>query len=469
MAAQVVPTGLLGKLLGKFLKRKDGEAAPVDDLAARADDQLVVEQGEVSDPALKRPKLDQPDGADTQPCTRPGNTEEHGAAQPAQQPAETTARAAEAPQDPESLETGALKQAQALPDASTCSSSAPELPAFVRAVALPLLPAVSVRPEDLITPRENVIECDDVGAASDQGQQAAGEQEGAVAPRPQEEVVVEAAACVGYCSVQNNRPYQEDRAKVLLDHGTILGGMFDGHAGLCTSTFLQEHLLGEVSRRMRDGMPCSDALHASFKAANTELRKLRSSYMCGSTATVVVVNGREVTCANAGDSPAFIVTSSGAVTRLTVDHAPSCEGERARIEAAGGRIQKMGWGGNQQRVLSHDNLSGLAMTRAFGDFNFVGVICDPHISHARLGDDAMYLVMASDGLTERWTVEGAAAAVAERAASVAGATVADMASMLSARAIETGSRDNITIVVLDLRKYLQALPDGQGGGASGGD
>lgn len=42
------------------------------------------------------------------------------------------------------------------------------------------------------------------------------------------------------------------------------------------------------------------------------------------------------------------------------------------------------------------------------------MICDPHISTLDfVAEDALFLVIASDGLTEQWTVEGAAAAVLE--------------------------------------------------------
>lgn len=121
-------------------------------------------------------------------------------------------------------------------------------------------------------------------------------------------------------------------------------------------------------------------------------------------------------------------------------------------QADGGRPPECTRGSNQQRVLSHDNLSGLAMTRAFGDFNFVGIICDPHISVAQLDDDAMYLVLASDGLTERWSIDGVAHTLLD--AAQAGCSVTQISERLSSRAMELGSRDNITVILLDLRMYL---------------
>jgi serine/threonine protein phosphatase PrpC len=90
-----------------------------------------------------------------------------------------------------------------------------------------------------------------------------------------------------------------------------------------------------------------------------------------------------------------------------------------------------GRGERFKRVLSFDSLSGLAMTRAFGDFNFKGVICDPHMSSTVVDDEMVYLIVASDGLIEQWSIEGATEAVTEFAK--AGCTPGEIAEQLSQR------------------------------------
>ncbi|GAX73132.1 hypothetical protein CEUSTIGMA_g585.t1 [Chlamydomonas eustigma] len=262
-------------------------------------------------------------------------------------------------------------------------------------------------------------------------------------------------ACIGMHTVQNCRPYQEDRAAFMVLDDAIHVGIFDGHAGGETSTYLQENLLNSVYETAKQGIYGADALHRVFMSTNADLRHVKAAYACGSTATTVIVDGSGITCANAGDSPAFIVGTSGEATCLTIDHNPNTnDSERARVEAAGGRIEKMHWGERNKRVLSFNSQSGLAMTRAFGDFNFPGVICDPHITKAELRKEDKFLVLASDGLTEQWTVEGASQMVCELAKS--GLNPASIAMQLCYRAMEVGSRDNITVVVLDLQAYIQA-------------
>ena len=141
------------------------------------------------------------------------------------------------------------------------------------------------------------------------------------------------------------------------------------------------------------------------------------------------------------------------MTPLTIDHNPNThEAERLRVISAGGRVQKMNWGERNKRVLSFDNLSGLAMTRAFGDFNFPGVIANPHVIEAEIEDDSLYLVIASDGLTEQWTIEEAAEASLELHS--AGCTPREISEQLTVRAVDRGSRDNISIVVLDIQQFL---------------
>ena len=259
---------------------------------------------------------------------------------------------------------------------------------------------------------------------------------------------------LGQNSYQNVRPYQEDRtAFKVYGEKMIHIGLFDGHAGSSTSSFLQEHLLSELCMHMEKGSGTKTALEKSFIVINNELRSFQSSYFCGSTGTVVVLDGRQITSAGCGDSPAFLVSTQGKATPLTIDHNPNThEEERLRVISAGGRVQKMNFGERNKRVLSFDNLSGLAMTRAFGDFNFPGVIANPHVIETEIEDDSLFLVVASDGLTEQWTIKGAAEDCLEL--HKAGLNPREIAEQLTHKAVDRGSRDNISIVVLNVQRFL---------------
>jgi protein phosphatase 1L len=204
---------------------------------------------------------------------------------------------------------------------------------------------------------------------------------------------------------------------------------------------------------MEKGHGTKAALEKSFTVINNELRSFQSSYFCGSTGTVVVLDGRHITSAGCGDSPAFLVSTLGKATPLTIDHNPNThEEERLRVISAGGRVQNMKWGEKNKRVLSFDNLSGLAMTRAFGDFNFPGVIANPHVIEQEIQDDSLFLVVASDGLTEQWTIKGAAEDCLEL--HMAGLNPREIAEQLTQKAVDQGSRDNISIIILNIQRFL---------------
>ena len=75
----------------------------------------------------------------------------------------------------------------------------------------------------------------------------------------------------------------------------------------------------------------------------------------GSTAIVCLLRDGVVTVANVGDSRC-VLCSDGKAVDLSVDHKPTCETEKTRIEAAGGSVNKLGRVNN-----------GLNLSRAIGE------------------------------------------------------------------------------------------------------
>ena len=110
----------------------------------------------------------------------------------------------------------------------------------------------------------------------------------------------------------------------------------------------------------------------------------------GSTAVVAVVGPRHLVVANCGDSRA-VIGRGGAAIPLSSDHKPDRPDELERIQAAGGRV--IFWDG--ARVFGV-----LAMSRAIGDSYLKPfVIPDPEVRvlERKDGDDE-FLILASDGL-----------------------------------------------------------------------
>ncbi|XP_010520253.1 PREDICTED: probable protein phosphatase 2C 78 isoform X1 [Tarenaya hassleriana] len=109
----------------------------------------------------------------------------------------------------------------------------------------------------------------------------------------------------------------------------------------------------------------------------------------GSTAVVAVVTPDKIIVANCGDSRA-VLCRSGKSIPLSSDHKPDRPDELDRIQAAGGRV--IYWDG--PRVLGV-----LAMSRAIGD-NYLKpyVTCKPEVTVTERADDDDCLILASDGL-----------------------------------------------------------------------
>lgn len=126
---------------------------------------------------------------------------------------------------------------------------------------------------------------------------------------------------------------------------------------------------------------------------------------CGSTACVAAVDfrNRVVVVANVGDSRALLIRNGKALP-LSEDHKPENAKERNRIQAAGGRVLKIG---PCHRVDGTLNLS-----RALGDFHLKSnsslppesqkVVAVPDFTRTNfLGGPQELLVVACDGLFER--------------------------------------------------------------------
>ncbi|PFH32750.1 protein phosphatase 2C domain-containing protein [Besnoitia besnoiti] len=293
---------------------------------------------------------------------------------------------------------------------------------------------------------------------------------------------------VGLAMMKGKRNYIEDAALVdarLPGQPNVrVQAVFDGHTGSEAAHFLAVNLqptLAEV------GSISPDSLTEACERLEMKLREaVRRS---GSTAVIavievvserrpVLVRGREiipekdtgfktlrekhrptekrlpqrkvtlgteeapvrVLVANVGDSRGLILTGEDYV-ELTKDHIPVDE-ERARVEAAGGRVQETG---------GVSRVRGLMMTRSFGDFAKKAprvepaIISTPEIRQFFMQwHDAM--VLFSDGLVDgKLDWESVAFIVARELRD--GISIRLAADELVQKAYGSGSTDNMTALV----------------------
>ncbi|CAB4272347.1 unnamed protein product [Prunus armeniaca] len=192
-----------------------------------------------------------------------------------------------------------------------------------------------------------------------------------------------------------------------------------------------------------------NASEASFEPIATET--------VGSTAVVALVCSSHIIVANCGDSRAVLCRGKQAIA-LSVDHKPNREDEYARIEAAGGKVIQ--WNG-------HRVFGVLAMSRSIGDrYLKPWIIPEPEVMNVPRARDDECLILASDGLWDvmtneevcevarrrilLWHKKNGVTALAERGAGVDPAAQ-EAAAYLSTLALQKGSRDNISVIVVDLK------------------
>eukprot|EP00804_Cyclotella_cryptica_P017009 CCRYP_003261-RA/>CCRYP_003261-RA protein AED:0.32 eAED:0.32 QI:0/0.83/0.71/1/1/0.85/7/661/583 len=208
---------------------------------------------------------------------------------------------------------------------------------------------------------------------------------------------------ISHWSHRGKRSYMEDR--FVIEHiGTTSRSkdgspitwlaVFDGHGGASASQFCSDWLSSYV--RKNDFFPkqLPLAMQTAFTKIDSDF--VSSGNLDGSTACACAVIGYEkVICCNAGDSRAIIVKRDGSVVALSEDHKPGRNDETKRINDLGGRV--IYWG--RWRVEGV-----LAVSRSIGDAKLKPyVTAEPDIVEHNIGEDDMFLVIASDGVWDTMT------------------------------------------------------------------
>ncbi|KAF0888601.1 hypothetical protein E2562_016068 [Oryza meyeriana var. granulata] len=253
-------------------------------------------------------------------------------------------------------------------------------------------------------------------------------------------------------------------------------GVYDGHGGRAAVDFVADRLDKNVvtavstaaaaasttrsTSRHQASSPSpsqqcleEDDVMAAIRAAylTTDSEFLSQGVRGGACAATALVKDGELYVSNVGDCRAVLGSRRGVAIALTSDQTPGREDERLRIESSGGYVSCGGSG--VWRVQD-----SLAVSRAFGDAGVKPwVTCEPETTRLRLTADCRFLVLASDGLWCKVSNQEAVDAVAA-AASTATVASTDVCKELVAMARCRGSRDDITVMVVDLQRFLPVEP-----------
>uniref|UniRef100_A0ACD6A2N8 Uncharacterized protein n=1 Tax=Avena sativa TaxID=4498 RepID=A0ACD6A2N8_AVESA len=240
--------------------------------------------------------------------------------------------------------------------------------------------------------------------------------------------------------------------KICAESQLAFYGVYDGHGGRAAVDFVSERLgknvVAAVLARTAEAQE-SAADASSSSSVDATAAAIRSAYLAtdseflgqgvrgGSCAATALVKDGDLYVANLGDCTAAALTS---------DHTAARGDERARIESSGGYVSC----GNNGVWRVQDCL---AVSRAFGDASLKRwVISEPEITRLPLTAGCEFLVLASDGLWNKVSNQEAVDAVSRTNAG-RGNSSADCCKDLVDMARSRGSRDDITVMVVDLKRF----------------
>lgn len=259
-------------------------------------------------------------------------------------------------------------------------------------------------------------------------------------------------------SMTGRRPQNEDKHKIILNdrkqkssalNDINFYAVFDGHGGKHVSEFLNNHLYKYFIQKKVKYPLSKTYVNKVYDHLQNRLRNSHKnfSYHCGSTALVVIKykkgNNYFLNILNTGDCRCVLSRGSLSIP-LTSDHKPDYIEERIRIENLGGVIE----------FDDYDfRIKGLSVSRAFGDIDATPYVTHlPYIGQFKLEKSDRFLVIACDGLWDVVENHIVTDFVLKRCYKNDLKTrknkKLDIARELAKFAIEKGSTDNVSVIVV---------------------
>ncbi|XP_072950521.1 probable protein phosphatase 2C 77 [Typha angustifolia] len=223
-------------------------------------------------------------------------------------------------------------------------------------------------------------------------------------------------------------------------------GVFDGHGGVAAVDFVSEKLgqniiaaMAEAKKLHGEENHLEIAIREGYLTTDREF--LSQGVSSGACAATVLLKDGELHAANVGDCR-VVLSHKGVAIALTSDHSARREDERIRIESSGGFVSCRSGVWRIQ--------DSLAVSRAIGDINLKEwIISEPEIKKLHVTQDCEFVIIASDGLWDKVTNQEAVDVVLRH----------NNKSMRSCKELveiscSRGGRDDITVMVVDLQRFI---------------
>lgn len=238
--------------------------------------------------------------------------------------------------------------------------------------------------------------------------------------------------------------------------------VYDGHGGAPVSTYLKKNLhkyFLDKSKKfsLKKGKTCNKVITGIFNHMQEKVSKNVNSSYCGSTTLIGMLYKKgntlnQLKIVNLGDCRAVLCNENDIAIALTKDHKPMSYNENKRILALGGTIV--------HEANDDPRINGLSVCRAFGDTK-----AQPQVTHIpeiydyelSAKDDIIldkFMVLACDGVWDVLSCQDVVDYILSKIDELPKLTTCSLkgnnniAQMLAKYAIEKGSMDNISVVIV---------------------
>lgn len=263
-----------------------------------------------------------------------------------------------------------------------------------------------------------------------------------------DEVEVEGEGYSVYCK-RGKRGAMEDRYSAFVDHQQgskqAFFGIFDGHGGEKAAEFAARNMGRNIMNKV--AVQSEEDIEIAVKEGylTTDEEFLQQNVRSGASCVTMLIHNGKLVVSNAGDCRA-VMSRGGVAEALTVDHRPSRESERERIEALGGYVDccRGVW-----RIQG-----SLAVSRGIGDSQLKRwVIAEPETKTLFTKPDFEFLILASDGVWDKVSNQEAVDTVRPLCIGDEKPNPLSACKELVNLALTRGSFDDISVMVIHLSHF----------------
>ncbi|GJN29488.1 hypothetical protein PR202_gb17714 [Eleusine coracana subsp. coracana] len=231
--------------------------------------------------------------------------------------------------------------------------------------------------------------------------------------------------------------------------------VFDGHGGKDAAHFVRDNLPRVIVEDSDFPLQLERVVRRSFIQTDSQFAETCSHHRAlssGTTALTVMIFGRSLLVANAGDCRA-VLSRCGSAIEMSIDHRPCSLSEKLRIESLGGYVDD-------------GYLNGLlGVTRALGDWHLEGLkedggrtggplSAEPELKMITLTKDDEFLIIGSDGIWDVFSNQNSVDFARKRLQEHNDVKLC--CKEIVEEAIRRGASDNLTAVLVSF--HLEAPP-----------